>query len=330
MAILPEISVFKNKQLDTPFKLHFQIRKTYTAFVNMLTREIPDTTPTLAVHVVEFIRNTTVLSDDKIAHRLQMIPIWSEYVDQFFTTEECTCKDYGCEKCEITFKYEGTNTTNDPLNVSYNDLQSSNSKVFPFTMHPYFHNLSPKHMTDTTKDFSSLVVLAKNQSLSFVCKVKKGIGQRHAKWNPVIISFHRPIPIIEFNKNLLSLLSPEEKQRFVKSCPTKVFNFDSKKDQVQIGLEKSTPILQIEDLSQCTYCMDCVEEAGEILVGLHEKKKITELKENFVSIKPNYTEFNYCIESVGNLTSLQILLSSLKIMKHKLLQLQKWNSEFIK
>ena len=47
--------------------------------------------PTLSVDLVEIRDNTSALHDEFIAHRVGLVPLVSEKVDDFFTSEECSC-----------------------------------------------------------------------------------------------------------------------------------------------------------------------------------------------------------------------------------------------
>jgi len=56
-------------------QFQFSIADTTTAFANALRRGIVNETPTMAIHRVEFRKNSSTLYDEMVAHRLGLIPL---------------------------------------------------------------------------------------------------------------------------------------------------------------------------------------------------------------------------------------------------------------
>lgn len=79
--------------------------------------------PTLAIDSVEIFRNTTVLTDEFLAHRLGLIPLTSEHVAKFEYSRDCTC-DEGCRDCQIEFSLDVTCTEKE-ISVTTADLRSA-------------------------------------------------------------------------------------------------------------------------------------------------------------------------------------------------------------
>ena len=57
----------------------------------------------MAIDLVEVRENTSALHDEFIAHRLGLIPLVSDQVDSFVTSEECACQRM-CNKCSVNYR----------------------------------------------------------------------------------------------------------------------------------------------------------------------------------------------------------------------------------
>ena len=97
-----------------PHEIKFILSETDTSVANTLRRIMIAEIPTLAIDLVEFHENTTVLNDEYIAHRLGLIPI--KYTDPntyrgadcngaFLPHQECVCFDR-CPRCSVEFELD--------------------------------------------------------------------------------------------------------------------------------------------------------------------------------------------------------------------------------
>ena len=71
--------------------VEFELFETDLAIANSLRRIMISEVPTITIDLVELRENTSALHDEFIAHRLGLIPLISEQVDNFATSEECAC-----------------------------------------------------------------------------------------------------------------------------------------------------------------------------------------------------------------------------------------------
>ena len=182
-------------------KLVFLLKDTDAVFANALRRIMIAELPTLAIKKVTFVKNSSALFDEIVAHRLGLLPLITD-LDSYVLPEKCSCKGAGCAKCQVTFtlKAEG------PLTVYASDLKSQDPKIKPvFSKMP-------------------IVQLLKDQELEFEAVATLGVGKEHAKYTPGLI-YYKGYPKITIEK----VKNPDE---VVASCPTNVYEVKGKELKV--------------------------------------------------------------------------------------------------
>ncbi|KAI9482319.1 RNA polymerase II subunit 3 [Coemansia sp. RSA 989] len=147
----------------------FVLSNTQLSVANSLRRAMIAEVPTMAIDLVQFMENTTVLADEFLAHRLGLVPLVSHNVDQFKYTRDCTCAEY-CKDCSVEFTLHVKCTEPGTRVVYSSELISSNKDVVP--------------VSDDDSRGIILLKMRKGQEINLHCVAKKGVAKEHAKWSP--------------------------------------------------------------------------------------------------------------------------------------------------
>ncbi|MBT5021472.1 DNA-directed RNA polymerase subunit D [Candidatus Woesearchaeota archaeon] len=184
-------------------KVSFLIEGSNPAFASLIRKTILDEVPTMAIEDVEFRKNSSILYDEILAHRLGLIPLKTD-LKSYDLPENCKCEGAGCAKCtlKLTLKAKG------PGIVYASEIESQDPKVVP---------VFPK---------LPIVKLMKGQSLEFEATAVLGKGKTHAKWSPGHC-FFKYKPKIEVGKKV------ENPEDVAKVCPINVF--DVKNNSISIN-----------------------------------------------------------------------------------------------
>lgn len=132
--------------------------------------------PTIAIDLVDFEINTTVLPDEFLAHRLGLIPLNSVNVAKDLQyTRDCTNCDDHCDQCSVTLRLHVKCTSPENLHVFAKDLMIVDGRN---------DDIGRPVLKDAARNGPLIAKLRKGQELKLSCIAKKGIAKEHAKWAP--------------------------------------------------------------------------------------------------------------------------------------------------
>ncbi len=208
-------------------KLSFVLKDSTPAFANTLRRIMIEEVPVMAIEDVEFRKNSSILYDEIIAHRLGLLPLTTD-LKSYNLPDKCKCKGSGCARCQlkITLKEKG------PMMVYASSIKTKDSAVKP---------VYPK---------TPIVKLLKGQSLELEATAVLGRGKEHTKWSPALV-YYKQKPVIEIAAKC------DGCGKCIEVCPTKTLELkDNKAAVVKDNLLKC---------HLCEACMDiCGKEAISI------------------------------------------------------------------
>lgn len=296
-----------------PHTISFVLSETDTSVANALRRIMIAEVPTLAIDLVEYSDNSSVLNDEYIAHRLGLVPIrftpegsmkGGDCHQAFLPHRECVCYDR-CPRCSVEFEldvnFDKVNQTRPdqerdlPLTVTSRDLISNNILVAPA------HFLSEEEQDESHDEGISIVKLGTGQRLKLKAIARMGISKEHAKWCPVAVATYRFWPVITINEEACNMLTLEQKQELVDACPDRILDLD----------EVTGNLVAVENAYEMATFTEDLGVAQETM-----KKRPED--EDFVHVVQSMDRFVFSVESTGCMDAEDILLSSLRVLKDRL------------
>jgi len=179
-------------------KISFLVKESTPAFVNSLRRAIIGDVPVMAVEEVEIRKNSSILYDEMIAHRLGLLPLTTD-LKSYNLPEKCKCEGKGCARCQLnmTLKAKG------PAVVLASEIKSKDSGV-----KPVYPNMP-------------IAKLLKGQQIELEAIAVLGKGNIHSKWSPGL-AFYKQKADIEIG-------DVKDAAKVVESCPVDVFDLKDNK-----------------------------------------------------------------------------------------------------
>jgi len=162
-----EVKLVENQEKKN--RLIFSLKGADTAYANTLRRIMGFEVPVMAIEEVEFRKNTSILYDEMISHRLGLIPLTTD-LKSYNMMSECKCKGAGCASCtvKLILKAQG------PCTVYSSDIKSKDPEIKPV------YGKMP------------IVKLLEGQELEFEATAILGQGREHSKWCPGLVFYKMP------------------------------------------------------------------------------------------------------------------------------------------
>lgn len=281
-----------------------QFVNTDASVMNAIRRVAISEVPTMAIETVLVYENTSPLAEEYISHRLGLIPLVAEDVDDFVYLRSCTCNvEGGCEKCAVKYTISEYNDSTVDCDVTSHNMTSkiNPSHVYPIN-HPSLLNATQGESAGNKDSEHGIVIakLAPGQKLRLECIARKGIGKDHAKWSPVCCSVFRYTPVVYVNDDLAESLREDLKEKFDNVCPKEIIKMEKGMDG------KFTGRVVLGDPKGCNYCNECVQFAS-----------INEVPD-LVRVEDRPGMFEYYVESTGVMPPEKIVSKALNIIVDKL------------
>lgn len=286
--------------------IQFTLSDSDASVANALRRVMIAEVPTLAIEDVQFLNNTSHLCEEYIAHRLGLIPLRSldKKMDQFIAKNLCCHYHGGCENCTIEFELDETcPPTQDVMYVTSNHLEvvgDRHSTIVP----AHFASEDEARILRSSTGIR-IVALGKGQNIHLVAKAHKSVGKEHAKWNPVCVATYRYEPIIEVDVQKMDLLSPDQVEKLIASCPTKVFE----------GASSVSGRFTVANKEKCMFCQECVKVGDGIMYEITKRKHDSD---KLVKVSHNTGVFHFTVESTGALPPEDIVMDAFDVILKKI------------
>ncbi len=265
------------------------------AFINLIRRYALAKVPCMAIDEVAILENNSVLFDEILAHRLGLIPLYSEEALEKYgevppevcakcsitESEESRPPEEVCKKCFVfmTLKAEAKDQE---VVVYSGDIVSFDPDV-----RPVFNNIP-------------IVVLAPGQRINLELKARFGRGLEHAKWSPATVAVARYVVDVVIDEYSCTGCGT-----CVNVCPRHVLALEGDK-------------VVVKNVDNCIACRQCIANCPN----------------KAIDVVPREDEYVLYIESTGALKPQTIVREAIKILigelEDILKKVAKWKSELAK
>ena len=145
-------------------KMSVKLKGVPLQYANALRRVCLNGVPVFAIDTVDILENSSVLPDEGLAHRLGLIPLFTD-LKRFNEPSKCECQsETGCSNCRVMLVLD-SGDSDVTRKVLSNELTSEDDSVKPIS------------------DKIPIVELAPGQKIKVECYARLGRGSEHAKWN---------------------------------------------------------------------------------------------------------------------------------------------------
>lgn len=270
------------------------------ALANAFRRILISEVPTMAIEKVFIAKNTSVIQDEVLAHRLGLIPLKVDPRIFSYKSE----KDEPNEKNTIVFGLHARCERGDARRtVKSEELKwQPNGSMFAleienkgttapktYTNFKSSQDMQPEISENPIHPNITVARIGPGQEIELEAHAVKGVGKEHAKWSPVATAWYRMLPEVV----LLQDIYDEEAEKLVEKCPADVFDIED----TPTGKKATAPRPRA-----CTLCRECIREEGwDDKVALRRKKD----------------HFIFTIESTGALSPEVLFTEAVKILEVK-------------
>ena len=270
--------------------LYMTVTGTDISAMNALRRVAIAEVPTMAIDMVEIIKNTSVICDEMLAHRLGLVPLAADS-KRFCYTRDCECGGRGCVLCSAEF---GLNVKCDTAGEHVKVCAKQLTRKGDPPRERAVQIVNPDILLARLKCTGNPHGFASQQEIILNAIAKKGIGKEHAKWSPVVVAVPRPIADITLNPACLSE-TKDFQQELCAVCPRQVLRYDPNNDAVLVD----QPL-------ECIFCNECVKFGREH--GMPD----------LVSVVSKPDVYGFTLETTGALSAKETMLQTIDVIHNKL------------
>lgn len=200
----PDVHVFEGGEKvegrDSDFTLEFEMVGVDPSIANALRRILIAEVPTMAIEHVFYINNTSVISDEVLAHRLGLVPLQVD--PELFDWK--TGDDVPTEKNTIVFSLQArcrrmqSGLHNEYVRASHLKWLPNGSSMPSETKCRFGGNQQSilPHGAALVEPHIQLARLGPGQEIQLEAHCIKGRGAEHAKWSPVATAWYKLRPEI--------------------------------------------------------------------------------------------------------------------------------------
>ncbi len=251
-------------------KLWFAIKGITPVAANTLRRTLIANVPTMAIEDIEMRKNSSVLYDEIIAHRLGLLALTTD-LKTYDLKEECKCEGKGCAKCQAAL----TLSAKGPVTVYASEIKSKDPKIKPV------YGKTP------------IVKLQKGQELEFEAFATLGKGKDHAKWIPGLV-FYRNVPKVDIVKQT------EDCAKCIDVCPMKLFEKSGNSVKLKKDYENECTLCGA-CADACPECIKLNEAEDDFIFYIESWGQLTPkdmLTQAFKEIEKKLDSFEEALKSV--------------------------------
>lgn len=233
---------FKDRKLNLDMK--FDMVGIDPALANAFRRILIAEVPTMAIEHVFYINNTSIITDEVLAHRLGLIPLQVDpSLFEYKTREEASSeKNTFVLKLHVKCSRNGTQMENEKVYSKDLEFLPMGSQIPDETGCRFAvgqHQMLPGGVQPVYDD----ILVAKmrpGQVIQLEAHCIKGEGREHAKWSPVATAWYKLLPEVVITKPITGANADE----IVKECPG-LFQIQgsSKSKQAKVNAARDHPEL---------------------------------------------------------------------------------------
>ena len=275
-----------NIQTATESFVEFDLLGIDASYANALRRIMLAEVPTMAIEDVFIMRNTSIIPDEVLSHRLGLVPIRADPRCFQEKNRDDEATDLNTLVFRLQIKCEKNPSASEIATLPTDKY--INSVVYASQLEWIPQGSQAETFTEKISALYPDIVVAKlrpGQEIDLEMHCIKGVGKDHAKWSPVCTATYRLMPDIR----ILKEIEGKDAEKFAKCFPPGV---------IEVIGGKATVIDARKD-SMSRECLRHEEFA--------DKVALERIRDHFI----------FSIESVGQIDARELVIEACKVLIEK-------------